>query len=165
MIKLVDVFNLILEGAYDAQGVGDKAYEKFYIKTDEPNLKTLGHMQKEKDKLEMSSKIVGKVNGDAISSYIYLNPIDLSKFEKNVRGIADEHGNLYLPQRDGDFDHWDIADALGIDMYSTKLLKLVRIRNGNNFMDVTDYGDETDYKNSVRAFRKKHPKLGLLSKF
>ena len=155
--KLVDVFNLILEGSYDAQGVGDKAYEKFHISTDEPNLKALAQLQK-----EVNGKPVGIIDG----TYIFLNPKNLRYFGKGVRAIGDQHGNLYVAQRDGDFIHADMGDELGFDLFDVdKYGRFYRSRYSNGFYDATDYYDPDTHRKMIHIIRQRNPQFQIISKF
>jgi hypothetical protein len=134
MIKMLDI---IKEGSYDAQGVGDKAYEKFFIPTDTENIKVLRDLQKQEE------KPVGRVK----DVDIYLNPKSVAKFGTNVRAIGDIQGNLYVPQRDGNFIHWDIADALKIDLYSPETVRMMRLGRSDIFVNLSDFDD--DYTRNI----------------
>jgi hypothetical protein len=156
MIKLLDI---IREGAYDAQGVGDKVYEKFHIPTDMANLKAMAELQRQEN-----GKPVTKIDG----AYIFLNPKSLKYFGKFIRAVADKHGNLYVAQRDGDFIHHDMSQILGItsDQYDTEFIRLIRISHtGNNFRDVSDYWDMHEHAKAIRALREKHPNFNFISQY
>lgn len=148
MIKLVNIFNIIIEGAYDAQGVGDKAYEKFHIPTDEPNLKALHGLQR------MESEPVARVRGVDI----YKNPKDLHRFGGAVRALGDIKGNLYVAQMDGKFIHWDMADALNIDIHEdTNVMRLMRVSKSNLFVNLSDCDDRDQCMKIINAMRRRNP--------
>jgi hypothetical protein len=59
--------------------------------------------------------------------YVYKNPKSLNNFGNNVRAIADSKGNIYVAEFDGNFNHGQIAQSVGIVrdsflLYSTKML-------------------------------------------
>jgi hypothetical protein len=45
---------------------------------------------------------------------IYKNPKSLNNFDRDVRGIIDPEGNIYVAQIDGDFNHGNMGLALGL---------------------------------------------------
>jgi len=158
MLKMLDI---IKEGSYDAQGVGDKAYEKFHIKTDYENLKAQAQLQR-----ELNGRPVAKIHG----TYIFLNPTSLRYFGKNVRAVADRFGNLYVAQKDGDFIHHNIAKAVGLvksDPYyeGGEYISLVRHGSSNNFYDLSYYWDNHMQAKAIKAIRMKHPNFNILSDF
>jgi len=165
MIKLTNIFNIIIEGAYDAQGVGDKAYERFHIPTDKANLKAMAELQRQEN-----GKPVARVGKDG--TYIFLNPRSLRYFDRNVRAVADNHGNIYVAQKDGDFIHFNIAKAVGIapsDSYDrrNKFVSLIRTRNNNYFIDTSTDSDidDDDHTATIRALRMKHTNFEIVSQY
>jgi hypothetical protein len=158
MIKMLDVLK---EGSYDAQGVGDKAYEKFHISTDYANLKAHAQLQK-----ELNGKPVAKIH----DTYIFLNPTSLRYFGKNVRAIADNYGNLYVAQKDGHLIHHDIAKAVGIVKSNPyyegdEYVCFVRHGNGNNLYDLSTYWDDHIHARAIKSIRARHPNFNILSDF
>jgi hypothetical protein len=155
MLKLLDI---IYEGAYDAQGVGDKAYEKFHIPTDKANLKAMAELQRQEN-----GRPVGKVEG----TYIFMNPKSLKYFGKNTRAVADDHGNIYISQKDGDFIHYNIAKAVGmnVDAYNQDFIRLIRMGNSDNFRDVSDFWEANEQAKGIRVLRAKHPNFNFLSQY
>jgi len=83
------------EGSYDAQGVADKAYEKFHIYPDDKNIKTLGGMQKQ---IEEPYGYVERVP-------VFENPKSLANFDADVRAIGVESGDLFVMQKNVNIIH------------------------------------------------------------
>jgi len=163
MTTLVEIFNHIIEGSYNAQGVGDKAYEKFHISTDEPNLKVQAELQKQENGRPVA--IIGFKH-----TYVFLNPKSLKYFGKNTRAVADNQGNIYVAQKDGDFIHYEIAKAVGIapsDPYyqGDDFIRLIRIGNSNNFHDVSEYWDTHIHAKAIKMIRMKHPNFNIISNY
>ena len=153
MIKLLDI---IYEGAYDAQGVSDKAYEKFHIPTDEPNLKALRALQR------MESEPVARVRGVDI----YKNPKDLRRFAGAVRALGDIKGNLYVAQMDGKFIHWDMADVLYLDIHEdNNVIRLMRLSQSNTFVNLSDCDDRDQCMKIINAMRRRNPQYTYNPRF
>jgi hypothetical protein len=144
MIKMLDI---ILEGSYDAQGVGDKAYERFNISTTGQNEKAVEAMKKDE-----GERPVGYVNGVSI----YLNPKSLELIGPSSRAIGDIKGNLYVPQKDGSFIHEDIATALGIDIYDERYIRLVRLGRTKIFGAFSNFGKDRVNK-ILKALEHRNP--------
>jgi hypothetical protein len=130
MIKMYDI---VMEGSYDAQGVADKAYERFLFPKDTENDIALKAMKSEEGETRVGS--VKKTNID-------LNPKSLEGFGPNLRAIGDLKGNLYVPQKDGNFIHEDIAEALKFDIYDDKVIRLLRLGKTKIFIAISNFGKE-----------------------
>jgi len=67
---------------------------------------------------------------------IFKNPKSLNNFDRFARGIANANGDLFVAQHNGDFNHGEMAEAIGInDIYRKKpeYVLLVRINRTNIF--------------------------------
>lgn len=146
MIKMLDI---IKEGAYEGQGVGDRAYEKFNIPTSGANERAIEAMKKEE-----GERPVGYVNGVSI----YLNPKSLELIGPSSRAIGDIKGNLYVPQKDGNFIHEAIAAALGINIYDKRYIRLVRLGRTKNFGSFSNF-DQDQVNRILEALNHRHPQF------
>ena len=106
---------------------------------------------------------------------IYENPSSLNNFGPNVRGIIDWSGDMFVAQKDGNFNHGRIGLAMGFmesdsdAMYKhlTEYMLVNRIQDTNKFgLADSSYdfaADEYDYDNIkivndfLRAAKKKNP--------
>jgi hypothetical protein len=92
---------LFLEGSFTGQGVADKFYQNhFHVSTNKPDLKAMAGM-------------LGNPYGYVIIKNdripVFKNPKSLEYFGGNVRAISDYDGNIYVAQRDSDFNHGELG--------------------------------------------------------
>jgi hypothetical protein len=144
--------NLILEEIQlYFEGVADSAYERMFgIRTDNELNKTLSHIQKNEE------KPIGRIH----DSFIYKNPKYLKNFESSVRAIGDIKGNLYVSQKDGEFTHTQMGDAINIDVYPERdYLRLARIGKRGIF-GFSDNSVRKDFAEPfINALRLKNPQF------
>ena len=107
-----DLLNILNQNnkSLKQEGVADKYAEKeFNIPNSntEMDVKAMGDIQKNEEK----PYATGRVGGEKI--VIFKNPKTLNNFGNNVRAIADNDGNLFVAQKNGDFVHGEMAYVLG----------------------------------------------------
>lgn len=139
------------------EGVADKYAEKAFNIPDtsaKQNVQAAGEIQSQQE------QPVAYVRGrDASSTAIYKNPKSLDNFDRDVRGIIDPEGNIYIAQIDGDFNHGNMGMALGfmksesdaMFKHLEKHMLIVRVKYTNAFGlsdSSADFAeDEFDYDN------------------
>lgn len=157
IIKIIaEEIQSFVEGSYDAQGVADKAYEKFHIYGNDANTKAMAGMQQDIE------EPVANYGG----SDIYLNPKSLNNFDPNVRAISDDKGDLYVVQKSVGILHGEMGRALelidnNLRIYDVpdKFLLLQRVKDTNKF----GFGD-TSYGSYYRSNNYKIKMNELLNK-
>jgi GTP:adenosylcobinamide-phosphate guanylyltransferase len=163
-LKLVEVFNNILEGSYDDEGVADKLYPNFRVPTGEPNRKVVSYIEKE------GSQPVAKVT----NVLIFKNPKNLNHFAGAVRAIGDIKGNIYVAQHDGHFVHWDMADALGITLFTPQghdlledenIMRLMRLAKSDTFVNLSNCNDRDHCMKILDAMRHRNPQYKYLPRW
>ena len=71
---------------------------------------------------------------DARLSAIFKNPKSLKNFERDVRAVSDNQGNLYVAQIDGDFVHHGFSNVIGGNANnSVNFMTWMRLGNTNKF--------------------------------
>ena len=128
--------SLMLDGSID-EGVADKYAEKAFNipdSTADQNLRASAEVQKAEEKpVAMLKK--GNVP-------VFENPRSLTNFGPNTRAIVDKEGNIFVAQKNGQFNHGNLAMALGIvdfedSIYTSEFMEdyqlLLRVGGSNQF--------------------------------
>jgi hypothetical protein len=121
----------------------------------EMDLKARGELQKD------LQKPYTYVAGGKNDYPLYKNPKTLENFDQDVRAISDSRGNLYVAQKDGGFNHGEMANELfpqlekwtngitGVYLYPNEYILLRRTGNTNKFGlsdSGLDYSRENDWQ-------------------
>jgi len=126
------------------EGVGDKYLQSKGVMPDSGDEfeKRWQQKQKSDSRDAINGEVVGQVvvddknaiNGKGVIN-VYKNPKSLENFDKDVRAISDNEGNLYVGQFNSNYLHDNIGDAVGIpDTYdTTKYMTWVRVGDTNKF--------------------------------
>lgn len=160
MITLQNIFNQILkEGSYDSSGVGDMEFDRIlgYTSSSDDDMKAKAGLQQQQEK--PADKL-----GDTL---IYRNPKDLSNFDKYVRAIATIKGELFVAQKDGNFNHFDMVQKLGInaDGETSEFLRLIRVMYKDLFFVLTKCGtDEKKCGKIMDIVQKKNPQYRFITR-
>lgn len=78
--------------------------------------------------------VMGDVNGRTeILSRIFKSPKNLSQFDSNTRAVTDKQGNLYVAEKDGNFYHDDLMDAIAKTGAQNSFMQWYRMRTSNIF--------------------------------
>ena len=78
--------------------------------------------------------VMGDVNGRTeILSRIFKSPKNLSQFDSNTRAVTDKQGNLYVAEKDGNFYHDDLMDAIAKTGAQNSFMQWCRMRTSNIF--------------------------------
>lgn len=151
------------------EGVGDKYAEKKFGIPDETQTN-----------VGLRTNDMGEFVGFTTSDYedsklsaVFLNPLSLKNFEKDVRAVSDMQGNLYVAQIDGNFVHAGFNNVInGIANNSRKFITWMRLGNTNRFAysdSFMAYAQQTkhreDIENRLNVLRQKHPNMEFIPKF
>ena len=127
---------LMLNGEM-SEGVADKYAEKAFNipdSTADQNLRASAEVQKAEVK---PIAILKKGNVS-----VFENPKSLENFGPNTRAIVDKEGNIFVAQKNGQFNHGNLATALGIvdfedSIYTNEFMEdyqlLLRVGSSNQF--------------------------------
>jgi hypothetical protein len=164
-----------------SEGTADKAAERMFNMPNpsaEQDIQARGAVQAQE---EQPVEYVKDRNGKKIA--IYENPSSLTNFGPSVRGIIDWEGDIFIAQKDGNFNHGRMGIALGFmdsdtdAMYKhlTEYMLVNRIGNTNAFgLADSSYdfaSDEYDYDNIkivtdfLRAAKKKNPQYDFYAEY
>lgn len=113
---------------------------------------------------------------------IYKNPKSLKYFGSNTRGIIDPEGNIYVAQRDGNFNHGNLGMALGFmrsesdamfkHLEKYMLINRVKITNAFGLSDSSADFAEDEFDDNypivvgfLRAAKTKNPQYDFYSEY
>jgi tRNA nucleotidyltransferase/poly(A) polymerase/GNAT superfamily N-acetyltransferase len=170
-----ELLNLAKQNSGVIEGVADKYAEKAFNIPDpsvEQDIQAKGVMQ---TGIEEPAGYVKKTP-------IFENPKSLANFDRNTRAFADLDGNLFVAQKNGSFNHGDMAQALdffqydeGIydDLYEYQLLHRIGIENAFGLADTSaDFAtdkfeeDNMKYVNKIlRAAKLKNPQYDFYPEY
>ena len=167
------------------EGIADRYAEKaFNIPNPnaEKDVQAGGEIQKTLE--EPISYVTKDVNGKiaAVNMPIYENPKSLANFGESTRAIVDLDGNLFVVQRNGWFNHGDMAQALGFTEFDDGIYEnmeeyqlLNRIDSSNSFglADSSAEFAEDEYNNNnikvvnkiLRAAKRKNPQYDFYNQY
>ena len=137
------------------EGVGDKYLKnKYNIPDSEDDFEREYQADLQKNKEIPYGFIIAKKSySDNVVSKIpvYKNPKSLANFDNGVRGIVDINGNIYVAVYDGNFNHGEMAQNIGLFNNSTAIydklniyVLLNRINNQKSF-GLSDFSEDAAY--------------------
>ena len=160
------------------EGVADKYAEKSFNIPD-PN--TALHAKALKG-LEINGTMVGTIRYTNNPTTIYMNPKELTDFERDVKALSNKEGDLFIAQLDENIYHADIVDAVNTANIYPKYLNNAydetnnitwhRISNTNNFGFSVSYigfarniDNENIVNKLVSAVHDKNPRFNFMLKY
>lgn len=158
MIELRDIFfKILIEGSYESSGVGDKEFERILgYSSNEPDTKTKADLQLQ------TEKPISKI----LDTHIYKNPKTLENFDKYIRALGNIKGELYVAQKDGNFNHFDLAKKLGFNTNTdgTFYLRLIRVMYKDIFFVMTDCEDQEKCEKIIGNLKKSNPQYRFITR-
>jgi len=166
-------------GEPQLEGVGDKYAERKFGIPDDQEINYIRQTSAAIQTTDMG-KLVGHTTSDYEDSQlspVYLNPVSLKNFEKDVRAVSDLQGNLYVAQLDGNFVHAGFNNVIKGDANNnTKFITWVRLGNTNRFAYSDSFMEyvqkakvheeiKNDIQQRLSVLTAKHPQFEFIPKF